>query len=78
MWTQVVLVPLFLRAYKDNFVGLTPYFNNFYILPPICISFVLISCLQSFFGGRFFIPKRCIPGYFNYFVKVSTVPKEDH
>lgn len=66
--TPPFIIPLYFRGCPENILSMAPNLN-------FCISWVLlfmvqmiIILIQSLKGSRFFIPKSCIPGYYNYYV----------
>lgn len=57
---------LYYKGSPDNVMSLSP---NYYVCIGIIISIILQMAflfVQHKCGARFFIPKRCIPGYYNY------------
>ncbi len=57
---------IYFRGCPSNIFMYSP---NYYVCIGILISIIIqliILYLQHLFGSRFFIPRRFIPGFFNY------------
>lgn len=66
-----LLYPLYMKSFSFSFFRLTPVFSFPIILVGEVLFLLLLLFLQKTFGACFFIPKTCIPNYFNYFKKFS-------
>ena len=57
---------IYYKGCPENILSVSP---NYYACLGIVISLgaqIAILYLQHRLGARFFIPKKCIPGYYNY------------
>lgn len=75
-----LLVPLYERACPDNRFKLSPNPTLFLILLSIFLLEVILIGLQNRLGSRFFVPKRFLPNYYDYRLKIKgsdSIAKED-
>lgn len=66
-----LLLPLYERICPENRFHLTPNPTLALTLISLYIFLVLLLVLQYRLGSRFFVPKRFLPNYFNYHLKVK-------
>lgn len=66
-----VFYPIYFKGLPPSmsFFGMTPYPYIYYTLLPMVLFFLFVMLLQRSFGAIFFLPKRCMPNYFEYFQK---------
>lgn len=72
-----VFYPIFMKGTSISFFKLTPDMYLPIVILAIVLFFNLILLLQKMYGACFFLPKVCIPDYFNYFKKFDKNPVED-
>lgn len=72
-----VFYPIYFKGLPPalSFFGMTPYPYMYYTLLPLVFFFLFVMLLQRSFGAIFFLPKRCMPNYFEYFKKISDHPE---
>jgi hypothetical protein len=62
---------LYYRGVPHNTMRISP---NYMVCAGVCWSLalqLLIVILQNKYGSRFFVPKRCIPNYYNYYMVIE-------
>lgn len=69
--------PLYMKSFSFSFFRLTPVVSFPIALVGEVTFLLLLLGLQKVFGACFFIPKSCIPNYFNYFKKFSSKVEAD-
>lgn len=75
-----LLVPLYERACPENRFKLSPNPTLFLILLSVFLLEVILIGLQNRLGSRFFVPKRFLPNYYDYRLKIKgsdSIAKED-
>jgi hypothetical protein len=63
---------LYYRGIPHNVMRKSP---NYMVCAGVCWSLalqLLIVSLQNKCGSRFFVPRRCIPNYYNYYIDVES------
>jgi hypothetical protein len=71
------IVPLFMRGYDNEFLMLRPVHWLKWVLWGLTLFFLTVTILQSKYGGRLCYPKRWLPGYHDYRVRISDLKRRD-
>lgn len=61
-----LLIPIYERACPENRFQLAPNHGLVLVLIAVFICEVILLALQNRLGSRFFVPKRLLPNYFDY------------
>lgn len=71
-----LLIPAYQRLCPDNRFHLAPNIPLMVVLVSIYGLLMVLLLLQHKLGSRFFVPKRFLPDYYNYKIKVKNSDAE--
>lgn len=72
-----LILPVYYRGCADNIYHIEPNLAFCITWSSLFLVQILILLLQHKCGPRFFIPKKFIPGYFNYTHKIEVMPEDE-